>query len=49
MILLFRTSIDFDVSIRATCGPLLYLMRENFNSIAKNYLAEKETNSQKFV
>jgi len=45
----FRTSIGFDVFIRATCGPLLYLMKENFNSITKNYLAEKENHNQKFV
>jgi hypothetical protein len=47
--ILFRTSIGFDVFIRATCGPLLYLMKENFNSITKNYIAEKENPNQKFV
>ncbi|CAF1156285.1 unnamed protein product [Adineta ricciae] len=39
------TSIGFDVFIRATCGPLLYLMRENFDSIAKNYLENNENKS----
>jgi hypothetical protein len=47
--ILFRTSIGFDLFIRSTCGPLLYLMKENFNSIAKNYIAEKENNVKKFV
>ncbi|UJR13380.1 hypothetical protein I4U23_000396 [Adineta vaga] len=41
------TSIGFDVFIRATCGPLLYLMKENFDSIKKNYLEEKQTNMNK--
>jgi len=41
------TSIGFDVFIRSTCGPLLYLMKENFNSIAQNYIAEKENNIKK--
>ncbi|CAF3998224.1 unnamed protein product, partial [Rotaria sordida] len=41
------TSIGFDLFIRSTCGPLLYLMKENFNSIAKNYLDEKENNIKK--
>jgi hypothetical protein len=41
------TSIGFDVFIRAACGPLLYLMKENFNSITKNYLEEKENHNQK--
>jgi len=38
------TSIGFDVFIRSGCGSLLYLMKQNFNSIANNYIQEKENN-----
>ena len=40
--LLFRTSIDFNLFIRSTCGPLLYLMNENFKSIRDHYIQGKE-------
>lgn len=46
--ILFRTSIGYNEMIRATCGSLLYLMRQNFNSIAKNY-RDKENTATKFV
>ncbi|CAF3855915.1 unnamed protein product [Adineta steineri] len=41
------TNIDFNLFIRSTCGPLLYLLRENFNSILKNYLEQKDMNIKK--
>ncbi|CAF0739599.1 unnamed protein product [Rotaria sordida] len=41
------TAIGYDLFIRAGCGPILYLMRENFNSILKNYLEEKNNNLKK--
>jgi hypothetical protein len=47
--ILFRTTIGFDAFVRATCGPLLYLMKENFNSISKNFIAEKENKIKKYV
>jgi hypothetical protein len=47
--ILFRTTIGFDVFIRATCGPLLYLIKENFDSISNNYIAEKENKTKKYI
>jgi hypothetical protein len=29
---------DYDSLMRSSSGPILYLIRENFNSILKNYL-----------
>ncbi|CAF0756523.1 unnamed protein product [Adineta ricciae] len=41
------TDIGFDVFLRSGCGPLLSLIRENFNSILKNYREEKTSNTKK--
>ncbi|UJR33986.1 hypothetical protein I4U23_021401 [Adineta vaga] len=41
------TDIGFDAFIRIGCGALLYLIRENFNSILKNYLEAKTSNIKK--
>ena len=37
----FRTSIGYESFIRSTCGTLLYLMKENFDSITRNYRSTK--------
>ncbi|CAF4161885.1 unnamed protein product [Rotaria socialis] len=41
------TNIGFDLFIRSSCGSILYLIRENFNFILKNYLDEKTNGSKK--
>lgn len=41
------TSIDFNLFIRSTCGPLLYLMNENLKSIRDHYIEGKENPYQK--
>ncbi|CAF2705962.1 unnamed protein product [Rotaria sp. Silwood2] len=41
------TNIGYDLFIRSSCGPILYLIRENFDSILKNYLEEENNNIKK--